>query len=256
MKKLFTIIIMVSSCAMQIQAGIPSTKKIRLNEGWEFIRQDMANAWEVMRPIRPDQPESVPIWSKATLPHCFNVQDAVNPDSNYYQGPGWYRTNLSISNPYTNGRILLEFEGAGQKSDVYVYCTKVGSHVGGYDSWCLDITDAVKAFNQTIVCKEQFKGKIPIAVRCDNSRDTERIPSSMSDFNLYGGLYRYVNLVYVPSVSFKRIKIDPIVDQTGINSNINVAVSLYNSKNITTNVLITAVIKDPNGKEVYRNKKK
>ncbi|WP_321333906.1 glycoside hydrolase family 2 TIM barrel-domain containing protein [uncultured Bacteroides sp.] len=254
MKKLLTIIIMACSCAMQLQAVVPSSKKIRLNDGWEFIRQDMANAWEVMRPVRTDQPESVPLWSKVTLPHCFNAEDAVDPDANYYQGPGWYRTNLSIDNPYTNGRILLEFEGAGQKSDVYVYTTKVGSHVGGYDGWRVDITDAVKAFSQTTVCKEQFKGKIPIAVRCDNSRDTERIPSSMSDFNVYGGLYRYVNLVYVPGVSFERIKIDPRVDEKGKNGHVDVAVSLYNPKNIATNALLTVVIKDPNGKEVYSNK--
>lgn len=29
------------------------------------------------------------------------------------------------------------------------------------------------------------------------------IPSDMSDFNLYGGLYRYVNLVYTPAVHFE-----------------------------------------------------
>ena len=39
-----------------------------------------------------------------------------------------------------------DFDGAGQKTDVYVYTTHVGSHVGGYDSWNVDITDAVKAF--------------------------------------------------------------------------------------------------------------
>ena len=81
-----------------------------------------------------------------TLPHCFNAEDAVDPDLNYYQGPGWYKTRLKLDNPYPDGRVVLEFEGAGQKTDVYVYMTKVGSHVGGYDSWNVDITDAVRAF--------------------------------------------------------------------------------------------------------------
>ena len=245
---------MACSCAMQLQAVVPSTRKVGLNDGWEFNRQDMGNVWEVMRPVRAEQPESVPLWTKVTLPHCFNAEDAVDPDVNYYQGPGWYRTNLSIDNPYKGGRILLEFEGAGQKSDVYVYTTKVGSHVGGYDGWKVDITDAVEAFSQTAICKEQFKGKIPVAVRCDNSRNTERIPSSMSDFNIYGGLYRYVNLVYLPSVSFERIKIDPYVDEIGKKGYVDVTVSLYNPTNIATNVLLSIVIKDPNGREVYRNK--
>ena len=58
-----------------------------------------------------------PIWTKVTLPHCFNAEDAVDPDLNYYQGPGWYKTRLKLDNPYPDGRMVLEFEGAGQKTD-------------------------------------------------------------------------------------------------------------------------------------------
>ena len=79
---------------------------------------------------------------------------------------------LAIDNPYRNGRIVLDFDGAGQKTDVYVYTTHVGSHVGGYDSWNVDITDAVKAFLGSKDA-ERFKGKVPLSIRCDNSRDLE-----------------------------------------------------------------------------------
>ena len=72
---------------------------------------------------------------------------------------------------------------AGQKTEVYVYTTRIASHVGGYDEWKADITEAVEAFRRTPLCRERFGGKIPIAIRCDNSRDTELIPSDMSDFN-------------------------------------------------------------------------
>ncbi len=69
----------------------------------EFIRQDMGSIWEVMRPITgAGKPETVPLWQELTLPHCFNAEDAVDPDVNYYQGPGWYRTMLNIENPNTN----------------------------------------------------------------------------------------------------------------------------------------------------------
>ncbi|GHT50507.1 hypothetical protein AGMMS49982_05950 [Bacteroidia bacterium] len=44
---------------------------------------------------------------------------------------------------------------------------------------------------------KRFKNKVPIAIRCDNSRDVEMIPSDMSDFNVYGGIYRLVHLIYV-----------------------------------------------------------
>ena len=170
----------------------------RLAQGWEFIRTDMANAWEVFRPALPGKPESVPLWSSVSLPHCYNGTDAVNPDVNYYEGAAWYRTLLNVESPYADGRVVLHFDGAGQKTDVYVYTEKVASHVGGYDGWDVDITDAVRRFRQQDVSLLQFGGLVPVAVRTDNSRDVEMIPSDMSDFNIYGGLYRMVSLVYQP----------------------------------------------------------
>src|ERR1700761_3961243 len=99
-------------------------QKIRLSNNWEFLKQDVGGIWETVRPLTKDGPENYPLWEKVTLPHCFNSRDAVDPDVNYYQGPGWYRTQLSINNPYKNGHTILYFEGAGQKTDVYVYTTK------------------------------------------------------------------------------------------------------------------------------------
>lgn len=76
-------------------AKVPVTgNKIRLTDNWEFLRQDVGNIWELVRPIKKGQPEEQPIWTKVTLPHCFNAEDAVDPDLNYYQGPGWYKTRL------------------------------------------------------------------------------------------------------------------------------------------------------------------
>ena len=190
-------------------ALIPTLKKQPLNAGWHFLRGDMGSIWEVMRKADAGKPESVPLWQDVTLPHCFNADDAVDPDKNYYQGAGWYRTSIDIQNPYAGGRTYLEFEGSGQATRVYVYTTLVATHIGGYDQWKADITDAVTQFAKSEVCQKQFKGRIPIAVRCDNTRNTQIIPSDMSDFNLYGGLYRPVNLVYVPEVSLERIQIDP-----------------------------------------------
>lgn len=209
----------------QAHALIPTGCKQRLTAGWEFIRQDMGNIWEVMRPISgSNKPETVPLWEKVSLPHCFNAEDAVDPDCNYYQGPGWYRTRLTLANPYPDGRIYLEFEGAGQKSDVYVYTQKVASHVGGYDEWKVDITEAVEAFRKLPVCQKRFGGQVPIAIRCDNSRDTELIPSDLSDFNLYGGLYRYVNLVYVPAIHPENIRIHAEVDDAGKQGKLSVTI--------------------------------
>jgi len=200
----------------------------RLTDGWEFVRQDLGGIWESVRPYKAGDPQASPSWEPVSLPHCFNATDAVAPNVNYYQGPGWYRTSLEIANPYQNGRILLHFEGAGQKTDVYIYTQKVGEHVGGYDEWSVDITDAVQAFQATEVYTKQFKGRIPLSIRCDNSRDLELIPSDLSDFNVYGGLYRYLNLVYVPPLSIDKLFATATTDKAGQVGEVKLSARLYN----------------------------
>lgn len=232
-------------------AQIPAPEKARLTEGWEFLRSDLGGIWEAVR--SGGGSESVPLWGKVTLPHCFNAEDGVDPDVNYYQGAGWYRTRLPLQNPYPGGRVMLEFEGAGQKTDVYVYTTKVGSHVGGYDEWSVDITDAVKEFLNSEAAK-RFKGKVPVSVRCDNSRDLEMIPSDLSDFNLYGGLYRYVNLVYLPEVSLKETGITPVLDKNLKKGHLEIKTGFYNPADVKE-ALVEIVVKDPRGKVVVKEEK-
>lgn len=213
MKRLSSIFILFNLLILPLNATIPTQQRIRLTDSWEYLKGDLGSIWEAVRPAAPGSSEAVPIWQQVTLPHCFNAEDAVDPDINYYQGAGWYRTQLSIKNPYLNGRVILEFEGAGQKTEVYVYTYKVASHTGGYDGWSADITEAVQQALANPDCAKRFNGRIPLSVRCDNTRDTEMIPSDLSDFNLYGGLYRYVNLIYQPEVSFSNIQIETPVEK-------------------------------------------
>ncbi|WP_315985163.1 glycoside hydrolase family 2 TIM barrel-domain containing protein [Hymenobacter sp. BT188] len=224
----------------------------RLTDNWEFVKQDLGGVWEAVRLVGAGNPESVPLWEKVTLPHCFNARDAVNPDVNYYQGPGWYRTQLEVQNPYANGRTLLHFEGAGQKTEVYIHTTRVGNHVGGYDEWTVDITQAVADFQKTEAFHKQFKGKVPLSIRCDNSRDLEMMPSDLSDFNLYGGLYRYLNLVHVPVISLARVMAKVEVDAAGKQGRLNIKVAFQEpAQGGETQVQVRVL--DPKGKQVGKH---
>ncbi|MFV0483415.1 MAG: glycoside hydrolase family 2 TIM barrel-domain containing protein [Bacteroidales bacterium] len=233
-------------------AQINYQNKQRMNEGWEFLKQDLGSVWEAVRPFRQGNPETVPLWEKVTLPHCFNAEDAVDPYVNYYQGPGWYRTTLNIDNPYKNGRTILHFEGAGQKTEVYIFTTKVGSHVGGYDEWTVDITNAVADFLNSKDAK-RFDGKIPLSIRCDNTRDTEMIPSDLSDFNIYGGIYRYLNLVYTPALSLSNVQVDATVDENGKNGELSINTAFANYSDVSDAELSIKIF-DPSGKIIRSEK--
>ncbi len=212
-----------------------------LDQGWEFYRGSLGSTWEIWR---GEQATDNVAWSPVTLPHCFNARDAVDPDERYYQGPGWYRTHLAVANPFPGGRTLLHFDGAGQKSQVFVGLKKVGEHTGGYDQWDVDLTDAVGK-----------KSDVPLAVRCDNSRDAESIPSDLSDFNRYGGLYRHVRLVYVPAISLARVHVEPTLAADGT-ADVKIRGRLYNPESLKEEVVLTAEVLDAHGKPIATSTQK
>ena len=215
----------------------------QLNAGWEYYQGSLGSIWEIWR---GDKATDNVNWTPVTLPHCFNARDSVDPDVRYYQGPGWYRTHLNTTNLFPNGRTLLHFDGAGQKSQVFVGLKKVGEHVGGYDQWDVDITDAVAQENA---------GEVPLAVMCDNSRDAESIPSDLSDFNRYGGLYRHVSLVYVPAISVARVHIEPKLAADG-KASVQVRARLFNPTALNDEADLTVEVRDTNGKTVNVTKQK
>ncbi|MBP1962825.1 glycoside hydrolase family 2 TIM barrel-domain containing protein [Paenibacillus aceris] len=220
--------------------------KFRLNENWEHYRGSLGGAWEVWRSDKLQNHYNVP-WETVTLPHTYNGYDVMDPDSKYYQGQGWYRSKLKVNNPFPKGRTLLHFEGAGQRTDVYVYTEKVDSHLGGYDEFTVDITEAAERAKGI----ERYGGQIPVAIACDNSRELETIPSDASDFNLYGGVYRYVNLVYVPQISLSSVHVqtdlDEIAGGKAESGNVKVRAKLYNPDNIAGNVTLTIALKQHDG---------
>jgi len=217
----------------------------RLLSGWEYHQGALGGPWDVWR----HDAGGAASWGPVQVPHCFNARDAVDPDAPCYQGPGWYRTRLKVANPFAAGRTLLHFEGAGQKSRVFVHLDQVGEHIGGYDEFAVDITEATaRAVNNP-----DNKGEVPIAVLCDNSRDLEMIPSTLSDFNRYGGLYRYVNLRYVPALSLERVRIESAV-QAKQPATVSIKARLYNPGSLNDPVRISLRVLDPKGATIHSAK--
>jgi beta-galactosidase len=233
-------------------ANEQNVKPARLIHNWEFVRGDLGGIWESLRSDKAGSEFNLPVWQKVELPHCYNAFDAVDPDVAYYEGPAWYRTRLKIDNPYPNGRTLLHFEGAGQKTEVYIGDVKVGSHIGGYDEFAMDITDAVMA------CKEKRSAANPplvsdavlLSVRCDNSRDLEMLPSDLSDFTRYGGIYRHVSLIYVPTISLERVHVEPMLTSDE-KAAVKIRSRLYNPTGSKNNVELNVEVSDPSGKVIY-----
>jgi len=233
-----------------MQKGDPAAVT-RLSDGWEFLQGTLGGPWEVWHS------EETAVWNKVAMPHSFNAYDACDPDTPYYMGNGWYRTHVVVANPYADGRTLLHFEGAGQTAKVYVGEKLVGEHRGGYDEFVVDITDAVAELAKAGAAAPA-KGKakeiagVPIAVLCDNSRDLDRIPSDLSDFSLYGGMYRHVNLVYVPAVSLSRVHVKTEIAAPEAEAKVTVLGTTYAPGGAAGKVKFSVAVQDAAGKVVHR----
>ena len=58
-----------------------------------------------------------------------------------------YRRNFGLPEDFNRGRVLLHFGAVDQIADIYVNQIHIGSHTGGYESFCFDITDALRREN-------------------------------------------------------------------------------------------------------------
>jgi beta-galactosidase len=229
----------------------------RLADGWEFLQGSLGGPWEAWHS------EEVAIWQQIAMPHCFNAYDGCDPDVPYYRGNGWYRTHAPIANPFKNGRTLLHFEGAGQTTAVYVGEKLAGKHTGGYDEFIFDITDLLPdpskpstdaAPSSTSEKKTKTPDGVPISVLCDNSRDLDRMPSDLSDFSLYGGMYRHVNLVYIPTVSLETLHVRTDLPSPKSPAKITLIGTLYNPTNSTEPLDLVVEITDAKGASIHRSK--
>jgi beta-galactosidase len=213
---------------------------LRLDRGWQFRKGSLDGVWGVWRN------EDDSLWRPASLPHSFNANDACDPDHPYFQGQGWYRTRVQIANPFAGGRTLLHFRGAGQTTTLWVGTTKIGTHKGGYDEFAFDITEAIAA----LPSGDTAAAGIPIAILCDNSPDVERVPSNLSDFCLYGGLYRHVSLVYLPALALDAVHVLPTLAQDG-SAQVLVKARLFNPGALTSECSISVEATDLDGRVLF-----
>ncbi len=228
---------MLASVFQGAPSGESNAADIHLDSGWEFYRGPLDPRFQVWHS------EELLTWEVVTVPHCFNAYDGCDPDTPAYRGPGWYRTRLTLANPYRNGRTLLHFEGAGQRAEIYIGDQLAGTHSGGYDEFLVDITD---------LCRELSPGEpVPVAVLCDNSRDVERMPSDLSDFTLYGGLYRHVHLVYVPPVAIQLLH-TRITWEPGQSAHLSVLAQLYAPSPARSPLTLRLTVSEPTGEPLLQ----
>lgn len=69
----------------------------------------------------------------------------------------WYKRTFSLPASYKGKKLLLNFGAVDYQMALFVNNKKVGSHTGGYDGFCFDITSYINNGENTIVVGVQDK---------------------------------------------------------------------------------------------------
>ncbi|WP_428668536.1 glycoside hydrolase family 2 protein [Runella sp.] len=148
---------------------------------------------------------SVNGWDKVTVPHCFSV----DPRYQFYTGTVWYRKTF-LWQPQTGKRVILHFDAAYYKSEVWLNNQKVGTHEGGYTPFHFDITDFLKSGDNVLaisINNDTWQtGSIPGAK--DNGNANDPFPGWIN----YGGLIRPVYLTVESEVYLENLKVEATPD--------------------------------------------
>ncbi len=124
-------------------------------------------------------------WYDIGLPHSFGIPYFMEKD--FYVGYGCYRKRLYIEKAWLGRRILLEFQGVFQETEIYVNGSLTGTHKGGYTAFVTDITDAVTA------------GENIVFIRVNNLWNPRLAPRA-GEHVFNGGIYRDVSLIVTDTV--------------------------------------------------------
>jgi beta-glucuronidase len=126
-------------------------------------------------------------WDEIELPCCWNL---ARPEYFWYEGPMVF-TRIIKSEARKGERTFLRIGGANYRSVLFLNGRHLGTHFGGSGDFAVDITD----------CLEKGDNRLIISV--DSTRRPEQIPMDNTDWFNYGGIYRDIELVYVPELRVK-----------------------------------------------------
>ncbi len=148
-----------------------------INENWLFTmdeKQDVA--------LLPQNAEAL------NLPHTWNGKDGQDGGNDYKRQKCYYYKEIAKAE-LTGEENYLEFDAVSSSAEVFWNGASLAVHHGGYSRFRVKIpADNIKETNILTVC-------------ADNTPNEEVYPQT-ADFTFYGGIYRGVKIISVPSSHF------------------------------------------------------
>ena len=178
MDKKHLAVVLAGACVLAAFGGV---ERVRLSEGWEFMRaDDSANE------------TNSAAWRAVCVPHDWGVEKSFDPAKPYGDayleptGIGWYRRTIRLDPARvafikSGGLLFFESNGMMSHSKVWVNGAYVGGWPYGYTAFRCDLTPHLK-----------LDGENTLVVRCHNHVDSSRWYTG-------GGMYRECRFAFCPA---------------------------------------------------------
>ena len=176
-----------------------------------------------------------------SLPHTWNGYDGQDGGDDYYRGTCIYDCEVQKPEVLPEEQIYLQFLGVNASAKVYLNEEEVCEHDGGYSTFRVNVTDKLKS------------GSNKLLVYVDNSVNNRVYPQK-ADFTFYGGIYRDVEFLILPTEHFDvdyyggpGIKYDTKI--TGKDAKVHVTTYLNDAAKVS-NEKVRVTLLDADGKSV------
>jgi beta-galactosidase len=225
----------LSAFLMLVCLSVLSTAHARelvdFNSNWRFAEGAHSGAEQI------DFDDSH--WQSLRLPHDWAIAGPFDPDADGdtgklpWRGEGWYRKEFKMDNEYQGKRIYFIFDGIMSFPKVYINGQLAGEWDYGYNSFYLDVTDALR-----------FGQKNLIAIYATTNKQRSRWYPG-------GGIYRKISMLAVEPTHvavWGTYVTTPEVRDTW--ADVRVVTTLKNADNDNALVEIAETIISPAGGEV------
>jgi beta-galactosidase len=163
-----------------------------LNHNWLYSEKNLPNA---VAKVFNDAG-----FKRVTIPHTNKILPWHGFDDKEYEFVSIYRRHFRLPVAQQSERVFVDFGGAMTASTVWINGQKLGEYRGGYTPFSFELTAHLN-----------WRGDNVLAVEVDSTERKDVPPfGNRIDYLTFGGIYREVQLRFVPNVFIENVFAKPI----------------------------------------------
>jgi beta-galactosidase len=217
----------LSSLTLAQSAPGSSRRVYPFNHNWLFSEKNLPNATQARF--------NDVAFKRITIPHTNKMLPWHGFDDKEYEFVSVYRRHFRPPLDLQGHRVFIDFGAAMTAATVWINGQKLGEYRGGYTPFSFELTPHLN-----------WRGDNVLAVEV-NSTERKDIPpfGRLVDYLTFGGIYRDVNLRFVPNVFIENVFAKPL-DVLSPDRKLEVRCYLDESKSNRAPLMLTASLLDGN----------